>query len=361
MKNNESNVVEMFPLQHTTSFEVAKLAGVNRSTVSRVINQPNQVNRETRRKVEAAMKRLNYHPWSGAKFLAKRRSGIVGFITDTPKDSDVFATTNGILEKLTNLDYMYTMSTILPDATLEQLKELPMIRQHSCDGLIFELTFNHGNMTEFCAKLPIPYVLINAENPLLENCIIYNDRNAAKMAVDYLISKGHRRIAYMTGGRGGNPHISIVQREQGYEIAMLRAGLKPVPDFNVHLPAKTESDEIYDRPFIERTERWLSGPEPVTAILTYSSLLAVRLARMAYDKKMFIPEQFSLMSCDDNSNYKEMLPLTSMAFDRKRIGCIAAEMLLGKNTADPQAKWPSIYIEPELIERGTVKDIRSSF
>ncbi len=340
-----------------TSVDVARLAGVGQATVSRAINRPSAVSKETLSRIEKAMASLNYKPSALARGLVRGRNGVIGLLaTQDDFTAHRFGMiVEGISEVLNTQEYLLTITTNQPKAPLENWENSSLVKQHSCDGLILDIGLSSEDLLSFCRKLTVPYVLVNPTADQTHDSVMFNDQSAAELAVQYLVSKGHRRIAYLTCG---GEHASGAARERGYEIAMYRSGLVPMPLFNQRpprLPVEKEAKRKARLRYLEQYfEVWLKDPEPVTAVLTYDASTAIHISHLAYLKDWKIPAAFSLMACDDeNPLERAALPITAICLDRAEMGSRACRMLLEK-IADPDKRIPTQYVEGKLIERQSV-------
>lgn len=338
-----------------TSSDVARLAGVGRVTVSRVINDPEAVSEETRRKVQKAMTALSYRPSAWARGLVRGRYGVIGFVSDVKKDSyHRMGIIDGIQSELNDSEYWFGVASVNSGISANELENISMIKQHTCDGFIFNTESLKGDLPDFCRRLSLPSIFVNVEQPPNQNSLIADDEATATQAVDYLISKGHSRIGYLTSTESGHEK-STTERMKGYEVAMLRAGLQPIDYFDKLLPS--ENDSIRNE-IDKRVNYWLAGSNPVTAILTYGPSVTMHLFHISYDNSWTIPDRFSVMSCDDTVTFDCLpLPITSMSLDRKEMGSVAAEMLIEKieNNNKPIE---NVIIKSQFKERMSVASIK---
>lgn len=347
--------------RHVTSMEVARLAGVHQSTVSRVLNNPDMVNDETRRKVKQAIVDLNYRPWSQARSLATQRHEMVGLITDLSEkmSSHHVALVEGVVESLTEAQYAFTMATVPRKVTPEQLMNLSIVRQHSCDGLIFNLESLGREFPDVSSRLGVPAIWVNPAFRGEFDCVVPDDQEIAETAVGYLISKGHRRIAYLNSP-GKSHRSSIEQRQRGYEMAMLRAKLDPMPLFDRLIDNTCTDPALFEETVLgrirERLMFWWNSSAPPTAIVTYHSSLAVAVGRIAYQENWRIPATFSLISCDDETSLEDWpIPITAVKTNRRLCGVQGVQMLFGKLRTG--ASIPTIQVKGELAERKSVQAV----
>ncbi len=364
-----------------TSVDVARLAGVTQATVSRAINKPGTVSPDTRRKVELAMASLNYKPSAAARILASGKNGVIGLMAHAEKyTSHRFGLlVEGITEVLAAEDYLFNVATLPPGRPVQEMEKSPLIKQHSCDGLLNHIDCAVGDLQNLIKKITVPCIHINPGTPERFDCVFPDDQGAAELAVNYLLSRGHRRIAFLTGSVAG--HLpSLEARERGYEIAMYRAGLKPFPGFNARLAAaegfepqiqlldpvrdarqiKALRKEKYNQRMAELNrllDEWLGRPEPPTAVVTYDADGAISLLHAFYLKRWFVPDAISLIACDDEIPLeRSVLPVTAVDLNRNTMGERATRMLLEK-IAHPEKRIPSEHIEGTLIERMSVAAI----
>jgi DNA-binding LacI/PurR family transcriptional regulator len=330
--------------------------------VSRAINRPETVADETRLKVKKAMDSLNYKPSAAARVLARGKNGVIGFLTQAGYNVSYLLglLVEGINQPLLTEDYLLSVATIRGNEDIDDFAKSPLLRQHTCDGFVLNVPGSTGNLMAFCNRLRVPCVLINPATLQSHDSVTPADQQNAEKAVNYLVAKGHRRIAYLT--ERADRHLpSTENRERGYEIAMYRAGLQPYPLFNKRFEISGMTPEVRLenalRQTRERLDGWLSQPQPPTAILTYNADTAINVMQIAYERRWFIPEQFSVMSCDhavilDHSP----LPITAMNLDHRKIGEQATKMLLEKIDS-PDEKIPTRYIEGTVIEGKSVASI----
>lgn len=353
--------MEYLGARHVTSVEVARLAGVHQTTVSRVLNNPQMVNEETRRKVQQAITDLNYRPWSQARSLVTQRHETIGLITDLSEkmSSHHVALVEGVVEALTEAHYSFTMATVPRKATPEQLTELSLLRQHSCDGLIFNLESVGQEILDISGQLGMPSIWVNPAFRAPLDCVAPDDQEIAETAVNYLISKGHRRIAYLNCP-GTSHRLSIEQRQRGYEMTMLRAKLDPMPLFDKPIDNRGIEEHLYEATILERIRErlafWLEGATPPTAVVAYSSGLAVQVGRVAYQENWRIPTTFSLIACDDEASLEDWpVPISAVKTNRRLCGVKGVEMLFEKLRTGVSV--PTIQVKGELIERKSVRPV----
>lgn len=206
--------------------EVAKLAGVSPSTVTRVVQNKSTISEETKKRVRAAMKELDYHPNLNARSLVSQSSQVIGLIL--PDDSDVFyqnpffpTVLRGISQVASDYDYAIQISTGQnEERRLENLKQ--MIFGKQVDGLIFLYSKPDDPLVDFAIKNCFPFLILGkAVSPFVS--LVDNDNiKAGYDATQYFIQQGYEKIAFLAG----NKELVVSQdRFSGYKQALADAGL----------------------------------------------------------------------------------------------------------------------------------------
>lgn len=214
--------------------DVAKLAGVAPSTVTRVIQNKSTISDETKKRVRKAMVELDYHPNLNARSLVSQSSQVIALVL--PADSDVFyqnpffpTVLRGITQIASDNDYAIQICTGQnEERQLDNLKQL--IYGNRVDGLIFLYSNPNDPLVEFALKDKFPFLILGkAVSPFVS--LVDNDNiKAAFDATDYFIQQNYRKIAFI----GGNKELFVSQdRYQGYKEALQKAGI-PLDEKLVH-------------------------------------------------------------------------------------------------------------------------------
>ncbi len=337
--------------RRSTAFDVSLLAGVARSTVSRALTDPKSVKGDTLRKIQEAMNTLKYRPSAFGRGLVSGRQGVIGMITDTQVYNH---RRDGLIDGIDgriNSHYWLGTSSVQRAVTEEDLEKLPLVSQHTCDGFVFNIESSKQDLGAFCRKHSLPAIFVNPVKSIAHDSVVLDDQSTAQDAVKYLVSKGHKRIAYLTGV--GHTHdFSLRKRENGYELAMLRAGLELIPHFIDRLVWEIGEERI--DAVERRVKEWLSLDEPPTVILAYDYNLAMDLMRASYKNNWVIPDVISVMSCDDAPFLNDVVvPITAMHTDWDVVGKDAVEMLL-KKIVRPDDEIENMVVKSHVIERQSV-------
>lgn len=332
-----------------TMLDVAKLAGVSTATVSHVINKTRKVNPETIAKVEAAILELGFWPNPQARSLKTGRSHLIGVINFNNTD-DYFS------EVLTSIEataYAADYDVMLRHSEVDGMDQGVAISawiNKNIDGLIVNSPIVTDDFYGLIARLNCPCVLLHV-NDSKSRCdtIRINDREVSEEAIRYLVQLGHKRIACIAGFY--YEYHTASDRRIGYEKALAEAGL-PLRDefFTV---TDYDIEEGYQQ-FIEL----MKLPEPPTAIVTYSDILAIGAIRAAGDLGLSIPEDVSIIGFDNIKLTAYCTPrLTTINQNKQRIGELAVNQIL-KHIANPGLPPEQVIIPAHLVVRestGVVK------
>lgn len=345
------------------SSEIAKLAGVSRSTVSRVLNGYSNVPPATKKKVEDALNKYGYIPNNAARNLRGKPSRIIGMffvgIGDTVPDSihssPFFAEFLVFFaDALKNHKYQLLISVINDLSQIENLKSL------FADKTISGAVLMGDIVSEDCllsmSKLGNKCILINQRAECdLENISLLNTENyqAAYDAVQLLIEKGHRRIAHIAGYQ---TKISTADRYTGYcqclrdnDIA-LDASL--VVFGNIHI-----EDNGYKagKELLERNKN--NFP---TAIFCSNDLMAIGFMRAMEELGICVPDDISIIGFDNSELSKCSHPkLSTVETNTNKIAIVAADTLIRSievKEENPNLK-KQILSEYTIIDRESVRRI----
>jgi DNA-binding LacI/PurR family transcriptional regulator len=250
--------------------DVAAAAGVAPSTVSRVLAGSSRISPETHEKVRAAMKQLNYHPNAIARSLARKSTHTIGLVIARPAEQ-AFANPffpevmRGIGSTLYTQGYNLLL-TMAGSPAEERSACLRLVRQSRVDGVILTTGRTGDTLMHDLTAEGHPFVLIGRSPDNLCTNWVNNDNVAVgSMAVEHLMSRGHRRIALISG----NPEMFVtVDRRRGYQETLLRAGLPLHPEYEVDGGFSREGG-------YRAMHQLLNLPAPPTAVFCLDDAMAV--------------------------------------------------------------------------------------
>lgn len=311
--------------------DVARLAGVSPSTVSRVLAGNPRISPETHEKVREVLRQLNYHPHAGARSMVTGTSRTIGLITSRPT-AQAFATPffpeviRGIGSILEAEGYNLLLSTAQGEAN-QRAECLDMLRSRKVDGVILTISRLGDGLIDALAAEKRHFVLIgrpadkvgrlsHKEVPLVNN----DNVSAATVAVEHLVSRGHRQIAFINGPAHW---VFCHDRFQGYRQGLAEAGIPFRPEL-VQEGGITQQDGAL------AAERLLSLPEPPTAILAVDDTVALGVLEAALKRGIRVPGDLAVAGFNDSPITSWTRPqLTTVRIPVYDLGAMAARMLVG--------------------------------
>ena len=282
-------------MKMATSEDVARLAGVSRATVSRIVNGSAPVSEEVRSRVQASIDLLQYKPNIVAQSLVRGqtpgRVRTVGVIAPFSLTYSVVERLRAISETLHDTSFDLTLFNV--DSPAQRIQQFQQLTQRDrADGiLVISLPLNDEYAQRF-SENKVPVVLIDVAHPLLPHIIIDNVRGG-EMATKHLLALGHRRIAFI-GDQVRNQYgfTSSSDRLRGFAQALKQAELPLPPEYVKEGP---HSRHIAHR----LTNELLALPEPPTAIFAASDNQALGIMEAIRNANLRIPQDVSVIGFDD--------------------------------------------------------------
>lgn len=326
--------------------DVARIAGVSKKTVSRVINRSPLLNQETREKVEKVIRELGYVPNPQARALALRRNFLVGLIHDNPNAQMVLNVQQGILEALHGTEFAMVIRPVdrNSNAMLEDVRHF--LEQQRLYGVVLLPPISENDrLARLCEELGVKYVRMgSAELDDPDHMVASNDREAVREAVSYLVRQGHRLIGLIEGPDGFR---SARERRLGFEDALAAAGIK--------LPRSLIAQGNYTfETGVAAANRLLDlSPRP-TAIFASNDEMAAGVVHVARDRGIDVPAELSVIGFDDTPISAHIWPpLTTVRWPIVSMARAAAFKLVGGESRDADAPEPSMFIS-SLVRRASV-------
>jgi DNA-binding LacI/PurR family transcriptional regulator len=302
--------------------DVARAAGVAPSTVSRVLAGSSRISPGTQEKVRATMRELNYHPNAIARSLVHKATHTIGLVIARPAEQ-AFANPffpevmRGIGSVLYAEGYSL-MLTMTAGPAEERSACMRMLRQRRVDGVILTSSRLHDELIDDLINEEFPAVLIGRLSDLRPVTWVNNDNVAVgQMAVEHLISRGHRRIALI----GGPPELTVTaDRRQGYGEALYRAGLPVLSEY--------QAEGGFTKEGGYRAMFQLMGlPQPPTAVFCADDVMAVG-ALMALKEQSMVKKIALVGVNDDPLTALIDPPLSTIRIPVFDLGATASHMLV---------------------------------
>ena len=326
-----------------TMRDVAQKARVSIKTVSRVVNNQGEISEETRQRVLAAIEELGYRPSKVARALVTQRTDTVGLIMADIANPYFSEVARGVLDtaQAKGYDVFLCNSDGNPQ---QELRLLQSLADHAVDGIIIYPSYDgKDNLTAFAEHYQ-PLVVINhfVEHPGI-SLVMLETYQGAKLAVDYLVSKGHTTIGMLTGV--SDPYSGKVQRVRGFRDALAAQELCVNSEWIMPCSAPT-----YECGY-EAAQQLLTQHPQLTAIFAYNDLLALGAIQACNDLGCRVPTDCAIVGFDD-IQWAAMStpPLTSVRVDKGNLGRQATSRLLAV-LDNPDTVFSPIYVGVELVVR----------
>lgn len=328
--------------------DVANLAGVSISTVSRVISEKGYVNDETRKRVSKAIDELAYIPNPLATSLKTGRSNMIALLVPSIENhifpeiirgvEDV-ARQNGISVILCNTD----------DSTETEREYLDKLSTSWSDGFIVCSMRPDSKHIRILRDEGIPLVLTTRFYDDSVDAVGIDNKGAAKNAVRYLIKTGHRKIGIALG----NCELNIYRdRFEGYKEALAEAGLPIEARFILRQGSGDDS-------FHYLTQNMIASGDLPDAMFATTDMKAINMMRAFLDKGLRIPEDISVVGFDNIKICPMLNPsLTTVSQPLYKIGALAMEKLIAQIKAKDEGReyTPVLNIlSTELIVRQSTR------
>ena len=328
--------------QQATIKEVARLAGVAPSSVSRVLNERADVSAQMRARVMQAAEKLGYQPDFLAQSLRLGLTRTVGFVVRDIANPLFAGIVKGSEQELENHGYSILLMNSLGDPLLDA-KHVGVLRQRRVDGLILSLQSEvNVNTRRALRGITTPIVLLDREIKAVTADAVYFDHSTGvSQAVKALVTLGHRHVCLVVGNsdtRGSR------ERVRGFRAGFEAAGLAVQAGAIVEVSPPIPGTCGYDA-----TLGLLDRHNPTTAIIAGNSQLGIGVLAALSERGLHPGNDMSLVICDDLELLRLMSPpISVVARDGEQMGVAAARLLLDRlqgNGGPPrQVTLPTQYV-----------------
>lgn len=324
--------------------DVAKLAGVSISTVSRVINKGHSVGKANRIKVEAVIRELGFKPDVLAQYLASGRS--------IPAVGLVIPRYEGAFYSFYSLQLMRGIGTACDnnklDLFLHITGSLNLGNMSSLSGVIFADIIGNRKHLESILSIGVPCVVVNNIIEDLDiDCIAVDNRAAAIEAVEYLINLGHKKIAHVTGDLNTQ---SARLRLEGYKAALKKNKIEIDPEYIF----ETNYSRQKARAAAEKLIHLENRP---TALFVASDGMALEIMGVISKEGLGVPKDISIVGFDDNpEGLYAPVSLTTVKQPLIELGQMAVDILKNLATGKPR-KREKISLPCKLVIRDSCQHI----
>lgn len=326
--------------------DVAELAGVNRSTVSRIINGEGKFKDETRRKVEQAMEQLNYRPSAIARSLATSSTNMVGLLV-TYYTGGFFGAMMDQVQRELDLHGRFLITAQGHHSSEGEKEAIQRFNDLRCDGYVLHSRYLSDDTLRQFAKQPTPFVLLDRYVEGLESrCIVFDHHKASSMATQHLLDQGHRKIGCISGPL---TRTNSFARKQGYLDTMQRAGVNVMDAWC--------AEGNYGRTSgYDAAKQLFENHSDLTALFSCSEEMTVGALQYFHEAGINVPEQISIVSFDSIERCEDLYPtVTAVHFPVSEMARAAALLLNSYILGKPIES--DFDFEPHLIIRNADRAI----
>lgn len=321
--------------------DVAARAGVSFTTVSHVLNETRAVRAETRARVMAAARELDYVPSAVARSLKRQVTHTVGLLVPDSTNPFFAELARGIENACFRAGYSVLLCNS-DDAPERQRTYLRVLRQKQVDGLVVASARDDAPWVAALSELPFPRVVVDREIAGLRCDLVQVDNvRGGALAARHLLALGHRAVGCVAGRPGINAGIA---RLGGFERALAQAG--------VHVPAAWRAQGDFRAQGGYRAAlAILQAPARPTALFACNDLMAVGVLRAAAELGIAVPGQLSVVGFDDIELSSYVHPaLTTVGQSIRELGEATVAALLAR-IARPDGRPVRRLLAPELRVR----------
>lgn len=298
-------------------YDIAEVAGVSPSTVSRALNNRNRIGKATQQRIREIAGELGYQPSSAARSLVTNRTMTIGVVAPFLGELFIGQIIDGIEATAEKHGYQVVFSTSRYDPDRE-LMIASNFQRARVDAVIIVTTHQQQTYEIFTRTLAVPIVVIGQQAKSEVPIVAMDDALAIRQGVEYLHSLGHRRFAYV--GVSDRPISNSVRRDAFYNAVST-----VVPGGEAFIDIRTEPRDLM------RGAGSLAGliDHGITAVQCYNDLIGMGLLHAALRANFRVPQDLSIIGFDDLEIVSSLVvPLTTIHQPRQELGRHAVDMVL---------------------------------
>ncbi len=325
---------------------IAGELGVSITTVSKVLNNREDIGDVTRARVLAKVAELGYQPNAVARSLTLRRTHTLGVVIPDLMHSFFVEIVAGLETVASARGYGILLCSSSEDPNKER-QELDMLRQRQVDGVVLASANASGNtdLLQRLTSLGMGLVMIDRDDHPDVRCdrVVTDDEEVGRLATAHLIAQGRKAIGHITG----TSVVHARRRADGYRKALKAAGIKPSTEWMVRGGFK-EADGY------RGMNRLLALRPRVDAVFAANDPSAIGAMKAVWDAGLRVPEDVAIVGAGDIALGDLLrVPLTTISWSREAQGKAAAELLLDRVEANPArpAQPRRVVIPPQLVVR----------
>jgi len=325
-----------------TIYDVAAKVGVSISTVSRVLNTPEQVNLRTRQRVLAAIDELGFVPKAEATARARKGTGRIGVLAPFITYPSFVQRLHGVATALSDSTYELVIYNVDSGARRDALLASIAVTRRLDGIIVMALEVDEAAALRLRAG-KIQTVLIETGSACFSSIGI-DDQAGGRLAAEHLVGLGHRRCGFVGDGETPSYAIRHDKRLEGYRQGLYDAGIE-LPDTYIALAPHSREQAR------RQAHELLALSEPPTAIFAPSDTQAIGVLQAARERGLAVPQQLSVVGFDD-VEVADLVGLTTIRQPLEESGRLAVEVLLN-HLVDACRSIQQIKLPVTLVQRET--------
>jgi LacI family transcriptional regulator len=328
--------------------DIARMANVSHTTVSRALNDKSRIKNETKEKILAIARELNYQPNFIARSLVIKKTKTLGLVITNIANPFYIELAQGIEATVRGLGYNIIFCSTHSDLSAEK-HYIDMLRSKGVDGIIFTSAHMGDPNIIGLAEEGFPIILVNRRtyHPMVREKVDYvgvDNILGGFLAVEHLIKLGHKRIGII----GGSSESSVgFERLEGGRKALAAYGLEMKTDYFL------EGDFLKGSGY-QGGKKFLEMSEPPTGIFATNDYMALGTYQAIVEEDVKVPEEIALIGFNDiEFTSMKGIELTTIGQKKYEMGTLAVKTLVERIEGGKVGPPKEIILEPELIIRKT--------
>lgn len=317
----------MYLRQHEVSIaDIARIAGVSHTTVSRALRGSALISQETRERISRLASEMGYIPNAIAQSLQTQRTKTIGLVVTSIADPFLSDVVKGVEEVARGAEFSVLLSATHNDPE-QEMAVIETFHRRRVDGILVASSRITREYQHRLDRIQVPTVLINSQaesQAEMLHWVTVDDGMGARLAVEHLLSLGHRAIGYL--GISSRPKSSK-QRLEGYRAALSAAGIEVRDDWIV-MSAGSEASHEED---VAIGQAALPGllSSGVSAVFCYNDMTAIGVLLACREQGIAVPQELSVIGFDDIKMANYVAPaLTTVSQPKLELGRKAAGVML---------------------------------
>lgn len=342
----------MVERKDVTIDDIAKEAGVSKATVSRVLNNPEKVAEDTRKRVLSVIQRKNYRPSPLARGLNTRKTGVIGVLVSDITNPFYAVMVRSIEEVCRVHQYHIFLCNTGGRAEEEELY-LRSLLEKRVDGIILGATQVDSPIVDILKDVDTPFIFVSRLPREREryDYVVVDNVLGGYIATRYLISLGHTKIAYLAGRWTTSSNLD---RFEGYKKALAEVGIE-IREEHIY-----QGEFTIDGGYREGIRMLSTTSNRPTAVFCANDAMAIGLLEACYEQGVKVPEELSIIGFDDIPlSAFRFIQLTTISQSIAEVGALSGKILLDKILHPEQRNvLQQIVFPPKLIVRRTCARLR---